>query len=224
MSQRFSSRLIKKEKVAKNTYSFYFEKGHFKFLPGQYLRMTLDIKNPDERGSSRFFTISSSPLEKYLVITTRIIRSTFKKRLFALEEGEEVTLFGPLGKFILEEKDLSPKVFISAGMGITPFHSMISYANKKKLKIPISLIASFSNGLEMIFGSELTQISKENKFIKVNFTIRKLTAEILRKQIDNKAFDFLIVGPPGMVEQIKEILVSIGVENQNIGTEDFTGY
>ncbi len=52
-----------KEQLTKDTYTFYFKRNGQErdFVPGQYYEIKLDIKNPDERGDSRVFTISSSP-------------------------------------------------------------------------------------------------------------------------------------------------------------------
>lgn len=161
---------IKKEKVSKDAYSFYFNRA-FNFLPGQYIRMTLDIENPDKRGISRSFTISSSPLEDYMTVTTRIIQSSFKKKLANLVPGAKVKIFGPLGSFLFNEEDKSSRIFLGGGIGITPFHSMVTFSNAKKLAIPINLFVSFSTVDEIIFREELEEISKNNPNIKIIYTI-----------------------------------------------------
>ena len=74
----------RKEKVAKNTWAFYFEPmSEFKFIPGQYLEWTLPHKNPDSRGTRRYFTVCSSPEEKEIMFTIRIAEkgSSFKSSL-----------------------------------------------------------------------------------------------------------------------------------------------
>src|SRR3989338_11643822 len=79
---------LKKEQLTADTYSFYFRRtGEERdFTPWQYFEMKLDIKNPDERGDTRVFTISSSPTEVGIfTITTRIIQSSFKFRLNELK-------------------------------------------------------------------------------------------------------------------------------------------
>lgn len=232
---------LKKEKVAENTYSFYFDKSRhdFSFLPGQYIRMVLDIKNPDERGNSRFFTISSSPEEKeYIVITTKIIQSAFKKRLDEVKIGEEVKFFGPFGGFVLDEKDKSSRVFLAGGIGITPYHSMITYAASKNLSIPITLIVSFSKTDEMIWYDLLSSIAKNNKYVKVIYTIThleslknwngetgRITHELIKKYVqDILNPKYYIVGPPIMVSAMEEIVISMGVASDKIFIENFTGY
>ena len=132
-SQPYTLPFIKKIEVSKDTYSFYFKRPDgFDFIAGQYNRWTLPITATDGRGSSRFFTISSSPSEKdFLVVTTKIIQSDFKKELLKLHENQEIKIFGPMGQFILDENSEKEHVFLAGGIGITPFHSMIAHEAEK---------------------------------------------------------------------------------------------
>ena len=233
---------VKKEKLARDTYSFYFDPAErgFNFLPGQYVRMTLDIKNVDSRGSSRSFTISSSPLEKdHIAITTKIIESSFKKRMLKLAAGEKVKFFGPMGGFVLDEKEKGQRVFLAGGIGITPFHSMITYSHKKKLSIPITLIVSFSSVEDLVFYKELSDIAKENPYIKIIYTVShpeesdkpwngeigRVSEDLIKKYVPSFLNPlYYIVGPPKMVAAIEEVVKNMGVRNEKIFIENFTGY
>lgn len=229
---------IKKEKVSKDAYSFYFNRA-FDFLPGQYIRMTLDIENPDGRGMSRSFTISSSPLQDYITITTRIIQSSFKKNLENLVPGTKVKFFGPMGSFLLNEEDKTPRIFLGGGIGITPFHSMITFSNTKKLTIPITLFVSFSTFNEIIFREELEEISKNNPNIKIIYTIThpeeskeewngetgRISESLIKKYLpDMQSPIYYIAGPPQMVEAMTEIVKNMGISDEKIKVENFTGY
>lgn len=123
MSASYRFPYLRKEQIAEDTFSFFFgrEGMDFDYLPGQYVRMTLSHPAPDERGTSRFFTIASSPTgEREIMITTRVIESTFKKTLIALKPGQEVEMYGPLGKFVLDTGDQTPKVFLAEHLGLEP--------------------------------------------------------------------------------------------------------
>ena len=233
---------IKKEKVAKDTYSFYFNQAELglDFIPGQYIRMNLPIANPDERGVSRQFTIASSPLEKnHIMITTKIIKASFKKKLLTLQIGEMVDFFGPLGGFIFDETKKEERVFLAGGIGITPFHSMIAYANGKNLSIPITLFVSFSTVDEMVFYEEMMGIANKNPNIKIVYTITKpeesqekwngevgrISGVLIKKYVSDifKPL-YYIVGPPLMVSEIEETVIKMGISNNKIFIENFTGY
>jgi len=275
VSKEFHLSFFKKEKVAEETYSFYFgsAKQSFSFLPGQYVRMTLDIKSPDNRGNSRSFTIASSPLQKgHIMITTKVVEnrtlpfrhsgkpkahpeslttirdagqasmtafgicSSFKKKLLGLKMGNMVKFFGPMGGFILNEEEKNPRVFLAGGIGITPFHSMITYANVKKLSIPITLVVSFSSVEDLVFYEELSNIAKENSYIKTIYTIThpdvrwkgeagRISEELIKKYVQGIFKpQYFIVGPPAFVAAIEETIRKMGVSNERIFIENFTGY
>jgi len=233
---------IKKEKIAKDTHSFYWDSTNIdlNFLPGQYVRMTLNIKNPDNRGGFRSFTIASSPLEKqHIMITTKIIKSSFKKRLMILKPQELVKFFGPMGGFILNEEEKENRVFLAGGIGITPFHSMITYAFSKNLSIAITLLVSFSTAEDVFWYEKLQDIAKKNPNIRVIYTVShpeesrikwngetgRISENLIRKYVqDIFKPQYFIVGPPAMVAAMEEVVKNMGVSNERIFIENFTGY
>lgn len=217
-----------RKKEASNAYSFFFEKDKNKiiFEPGQYMKVFLDIKKPDSRGSSRYFTISESPLDqKYISITTKIGRSSFKKTLMKLKKGTKVKFFGPIGTFLLNERRNKEKVFLAGGIGVTPFHSTIKYFFEKKEHPKITLLASFSENNSFVFMDELFEIAKKDSGIVVVYKIGRIDKRLILDNVsslNNK--EFYVVGPAKMVEAIYLILKSLNISDKNIFKEDFTGY
>lgn len=240
-SKPYVIQFISKEQVAKDTYTFSFKRpDEFDFLPGMYNRWTLPITATDGRGSSRFFTISSSPLVKdKLTVTTKIIQSDFKKALLHLKENDEIKIFGPMGNFVLDEINTKQRVLIAGGIGITPFHSMLTYAAVKNLTIPLTLYVSFSTPEEMIFFEELKQIGETHSNIKIIYTITKpeesqthwegekgrISEGLIKKYLpDIEGALYYVVGPPPMEEATTKMLKEMGLSEENILTEAFTGY
>ncbi|PIT88905.1 MAG: hypothetical protein COU27_03445 [Candidatus Levybacteria bacterium CG10_big_fil_rev_8_21_14_0_10_36_7] len=233
-SQLFTSKFIKKEKKGKNTYSFHFKKPNkFEFVAGQYLKMKLDINNSDSRGNSRYFTVSSSPTEKDLVITTRIIKSSFKKKLMTLKTGDEAIISGPWGDIVFPKKR-RPIIFLTGGIGITPFRSLCIFARDKNLDFKITLLVSFSTAEDSIFDKEFKKIESDNfKYIKTithpdkNWKGEKgrIDAQKIRKYVKNvdKSI-FYVTGPLGLVEGILKLLKDNGIKKGHIISEDFPGY
>jgi len=238
--KQFSLPFLHREQLAKNTYSFFFDRSgvQFDFLPGQYIRMILPHENVDDRGTSRFFTIASSPLQKNILqITAKVIQSSFKETLLNLNPGHDISFFGPMGNFYFQD-DAKPHVFLSGGMGITPFHSMLLYAAQKKIEVPLTLIAAFGASDELIFYDELTAIATNNKNINVIYTVTqvdkdeewngqtgRISEELIHNYItDKKKSFFYVVGPTSMVEDTKKLLSEMKIDDEQISSEDFTGY
>lgn len=235
---------IKKEQIAKNTYSFFFDRSDhpFDFLPGQYNRVFLELSQKDERGSHRSFTICSSPQEKdILMITTKIVdqASPFKQKFNSLIPGEKIRFFGPMGMFTLPEKSKLPLVFLAGGIGITPFHSMLVSASASNMQLPITLFVSFSSISDVIFYNELMTVSQNNPQIKVVYTIThpefvgtlwngetgRISVELLKKYIpDVLAVEYYVCGPSVMVSSMLDMLHDLKIPFQQIREEQFTGY
>ena len=248
-ANKFEFPFIKKEKIAKNTYTFYFDRVHverglgkrgyaedFDFIPGQYLKLYLQIENPDARGSSRYFTISSSPTDrKFLTITTKILKSSFKKKLHSLKKGEMVSFYGPLGFFTFNVNSKKPKIFLGGGIGITPYHSILTSLDYKKNKAKILLIVFFSLYKDVIFYEELKKIEKENPNIQIVYTltrdtkdgfeIGRISEEMIRKYspefLDS---EFFVVGSPVVEEELFDLVKKMGVSEEKIFKEHFSGY
>lgn len=161
---KHKARFLRRIQLNTDVHTDIFEKPEgFEYFAGQYLRWTIPNESPDERGTSRYFTISASPTEDHLSITTKRGSSTFKNALFSLNAGEEVDFFGPLGNLYVPQGDTTPRVMLAGGIGLTPFRSILKYAHDLKIPNMLSLIVSFSSREEVVFYEELKEIGKENR-------------------------------------------------------------
>lgn len=233
---------LKKEQLTKDTYTFYFKRTEDSrdFTPGQYFEIKLDIKDVDERGDSRVFTISSSPTDReFYTITTRIIQSSFKLRLGSLEPGELVRFDGPWNDLNFDEKDTSPHVFLAGGIGVTPYHSIVKYAMEKNITTQMILFVSWKNRDEMVFDDFFRNANNhmENFSYVPTLTEEGLTPgewdgetgrineELIRKYVsDINVSKYYFAGPPAMVMALKETVKNMGVSNEKIIAEEFEGY
>lgn len=239
----FSLPFYKKERLTTDCYTFYFQRNGSErtFIPGQYYEMKLSHKNMDERGDSRVFTISSSPTNKeFITITTRIIQSSFKMQLGNLKSGTMVQFDGPWDDLNFDENDTSPHVFIAGGIGITPYHSIISYCLNKGIQTRMTLFASWKNYDEMIFD-EFFRSAEEKlpNFLYVpTFTdedevstdiwdgeIGRIDENMVRKYVDNfTEAKYYFSGPPAMIKALQETVLNMGVKKEKIIAEEFEGY
>lgn len=240
--QTFALPFIKREYIAKDTFSFYFDRTKVTcdFLPGEYIRMMLPHENQDERGSSRYFSIASSPLEKnFLMVTTKVVQSSFKHALYNLAPGTGVQFWGPAGRFVFDENNASPHVFLSGGIGITPYHSMLQFIAAKNIQTPVTFIGSFSTTEELIYYNEFTAFGNQHKNIQVIYTIThperspkqwggetgRISETMIQKYVpDIQHALFYIVGPPKMVQAMEDIVKTMGIAVEKIKKENFVGY
>ncbi len=226
--------LIQKVTEAQSTESFFWQpEQKVDFLPGQYFYYTLPKLNyPDTRGDTRHFTISSSPTEDSLRLTTRIReQSGYKKTLHELPIGTTIEGQGPEGTFVFNQDEPGPHVFIAGGIGITPFRCMIKYSVDKKLSTPFYLIYS-NSGTDIVFKKELDEWAK-NSNIKVEYFDSQeqghLNEEIINKYLSSWGVESLKVtfwtaGPSKFVSAVEDTLEKMKIDSDSIRSDKFNGY
>lgn len=223
--------LARKELLTKSTRRFIFStKGKdFSFFPGQFVTVRIGKETRD-------FSIASSPVEQDIIaIVTKEGKSDFKKNLFNVEKGDGVEFSSPRGGFLLDTKDAA-QVFIAGGIGITPFYSMLKYAQSKKIGRPITLLASFSEVEDIIFREELESIQEDLQNVKVIYSVSspktvwygergRIQKDMLYKYVpDVFVPTYFIVGKVEMVDDMYEMLREIDIPSEKIRIEYFTGY
>ena len=235
---QLSLKEIKQESVDVKSFKFDLAGINFDFKPGQYIIMKLDVV--DERNGVRMFSLSSSPTETgYIIISTKMTGSDFKKKLESLKVGEKVDIRGPFGRFLLQEDYSKQAIMLAGGIGITPFRNMIKFATDKKLDLKIILLYSNKLPEEMSFKKEFDEWQKINPNLKVVYTITRpeesrmqwkgIAGRIDATMIKNNVkymgnCIFYVCGPPAMVDAMVTTLKNMDVSDNNIKIERFTGY
>lgn len=224
--------LREKKIIAKDTMAFVFEVAgnKFSFRPGQFIDITIDNpKYKDDKGNTRAFSIASSTLDEFVMVSTRLTDSAMKKSLSELEIGSLVHVDGPLGSFRLHSDESMPAVIITGGIGITPFRSIIKDATEKNSNQKIMMIYSNKTPEDASFVEDLEEWQSYND----NFEfVTRWTSEdghidelFLKKNIKNLAKPiFYVAGSPGMVAGTTKLLIECGVKEDNIKFEEFAGY
>jgi ferredoxin-NADP reductase len=237
----YQIKLTSKEEVASGTMAFHFQKPkHFTFKAGQFADFTLiNPSQTDAEGNTRGFSLASAPYEEELMIATRIRDTAFKRELKTIKPGAEVTMDAPYGSFTLHNNAQIPAVFLTGGIGITPVRSIILQAAYDKLPHKIFVFDSNRRPEETAFLDELREIhNKDPNCIFVgSMTQMKdsksewrgelghVTRMMLMKYLDDLVLPiYYLSGPASMVAAMRKILNESGVNDDNIRTEEFTGY
>ncbi len=228
--------------------SFIFEpEGELNFKPGQFLHYTLHHEPTDNRGSDRWFTVSSAPFEKTAKITTRFAKekgSTFKEALKNLKVGDEIEAEGPEGDFTVDPSTLrraqgrtelnqsatssgpGGMVFIAGGIGITPFRSIILQLHHDNQPINVNLLYGNRNQ-EIVFKDEFEGIQKSHPEFKIHYIIspERIDEATIQRLVSNLQTPiFYVSGPEPMVEALGETLKKMGVTEDHIKQDWFPGY
>jgi ferredoxin-NADP reductase/nitrite reductase/ring-hydroxylating ferredoxin subunit len=251
-AHKISLELLSKEALlGTDIMTFRLTRGEIHYTAGQYAFFKLDGVSGDAKGPIRHFSIASSPTEQdYILISTRIRDTPYKQKLASLEKGTKILAWGPQGEFVLHDDDdhSKPAVFLSGGIGVTPFRSMIKYATDKQLPAKIIMFDSNKNQQNILYKDEFDKWASQNKNVKVIYTVTEeeqkgaaatiianwsgersridksmLERHLTKDEIDNAVF--YICGPPGMLKAMQELLQKeLQIPKDRLKVEAFTGY
>ncbi len=234
-------KLLKRFDVAEGTTAFTFQRpAGFEFKAGQSGDFTLvNPPETDGEGNTRAFSIASPPHEPDIMITTRMRNTAFKRVLKSMRIGSELILDGPFGAMTLHNNTARPGVLIAGGIGITPFRSMILRASHEHLPHKITLFYANRNPEAAAFLDEFHKQEQQNANFKLVATIDETgkswsgwkgeTGHIDRKMIANYINPlngpvYYLAGPPSMVMAMQKMLNEVGVNDDDIKLEAFSGY
>jgi ferredoxin-NADP reductase len=237
----YQTTLLGRTDVAEGTMAFQFEKPtDFVFNAGQYIDLTIsDSRRRPANGLTHAFSIASSPFEERLLVTTRMRNTVFKQTLSILPIGSPARIEGPMGSFRLHKNTARPAVFLAGGIGIAPFLSMLSYATRERLRHSIVLFYANRYLKDAAFMDSVWKLECANPRFRFVPTLTRVTnnngdwrgktghisSEMLVTRVGRLAGPiYYIAGPPTMVTATRRTLSEVGVDEDDIRTEEFAGY
>ncbi|RLJ70905.1 ferredoxin-NADP reductase [Hydrogenivirga caldilitoris] len=208
----------------------------FDFYPGQYVMLKVPYP-PTGEELKRAYSIASSPLKKDRLELTVKRKEGGKASVFLtteVKEGDRFYIKGPYGRFYWTEELSTRIVLIGAGSGIVPLMSILRYIRDKELKnVRATLLVSYTSYEEIIYRKELQDLSRHSN-IKVRVTLTRsapdhwdgLKGRIDANKITNEVEDipanlYYICGPPLFVDDMKALLLELGVDRKQIKTERY---
>ena len=234
--------LKERKTVARDTLALTLEKpAGFTFKPGQAIDVSLiDPPETDAKGSRRAFSIVSAPHEDHILIATRVRESAFKRSINLMPLGRRMQVEGPFGSLTLHKNRSRPAVFIAGGIGITPFMSMLRHEVHEQRPRVIKLLYSNRRPEDAAFLAELQQLERDHPgWFGLVATMTDppgaghewhgrngfVDAQLIRSVIVKPSLPvFYVVGPPAMVAGMRELLNGMGIDDDDIRSEDFSGY
>ena len=225
------------EPQATNIISFWFKPDKpVDYTAGQFIEIRLPHDNADKRGNKRWFTLSSSPSEELIAITTKFAAengSSFKETLRNLKPGVEVEISQPMGDFVLPKDPSIPLVFVAGGIGCTPMRSMIRWLLDNDEQRAIQLLYSVNTLEEVAFKDLFKSYKLDMQIIPNNPPANweapsgRLDAAKILQIIGNDGLEnkqFYISGPEPMIEALENGLKSADISKKHLISDFFPGY
>lgn len=212
--------LLSSRDEIENVRTFVFERDNLKWVAGQSQAFILPQAGETEKENQHWFTISSAPSEGTVNISTRISASPFKQALNALKPGEKISTHSLGGKFVWDDE--SPVTLVAAGIGITPFRSILIERSATGKPLNATLLY-FNRTSGIPFQKELEELATKHPEFQMKLIVGEpVTAEKIfalapqaREQV------VYISGPAPMVSELGTTLKEAGV---TIKLDRFPGY
>ncbi len=210
--QLFPTKITQIENLGNGAYVFYFKR-FFNFTTGQVVALSLHKQDPP-----RLYSIASGEEEEELAILFKVKHDGFlTPRLAKKSRGDTVFISHAFGAFYGTAQS---DCWIAAGTGIAPFRSMLKsgLAKNKTLIFGGRTEDSFYFHHEFKDHDGLQYIPCSSVMSKEYFYSGRLT-EYLKENDLNTDRNYFVCGSSELVVQVRDILISKGVEYEQIIAE-----
>jgi ferredoxin-NADP reductase/Na+-translocating ferredoxin:NAD+ oxidoreductase RnfD subunit len=236
---RLRLKLVEIQRIGGNVANFVFAPDRRAlFLPGQYMEFTLAHADADSRGNRRTLSMASSPTEETVHVGVKFHSpsSSFKRALARMQPGDVIYGGQTAGDFTLPDNSREKLLFLAAGIGITPFRSMLQYLADNNEQRDIVMIYAVSDPHELAYVDVLREaVGRGVRIIPLLSSgerpdwwqglAGRLDAGLIATRVpDYQERTVYLSGPNGMVEGVTSELRRAGVHRTSIRTDHFTGY
>jgi len=193
------------------------------YLPGQ--AVDVSINQPGWENELRPFTFTSLPEDPHIEFTIKTypMHEGVTNQLLSLRVGNEIIIGAVFGDINYKGEG----IFIAGGAGITPFIAIFKQLEKKGEIGNNKLIFANKSRADIILEARFKSLLG-NRFINVlsdekpeGYEHGFVTAELIKKQVDQKTQYFYLCGPEPMMAAVVKQLSSLGIEGNRIIKEAF---
>jgi ferredoxin-NADP reductase len=185
--------------------------GAMKFKPGQWV----NFRFPE--GVSRAYTIASAPQRPEAVqLCVRLGVGKGGAALARLKPGDEVTVEGPHGDFVLPEGSSAPVVLIAGDVGIAPIRSIVLHMLATKDPRPITVLYE-PDQRHILYAGDFDPLARSGAIVHESGKIETLIGRHARALSDATK---MAAGFDPFLDRVRAALETHGVEG-DVVTESF---
>jgi NAD(P)H-flavin reductase len=202
----------------------------FHFKAGQFVTVPVGEK------LLRSYSIASPPRDPKIIHLIVDVSPGGPGSLFFkdLREGDSVSFQGPYGAFWLKPDSEGELVFVATGTGIAPIRGMLldlyDHGNEER---PVKLFYGVRYRDELIYHDELLELAAAHTKFEYHPTISqpqpgtwdgmkgRVTAHIPHYVQSAEGRTAFLCGSKGMLKDVREMLMDMGMERKTIKQEQF---
>lgn len=221
MKTSYNVPIVSLEEIAKNTVEIGLDISgtDFSFRSGQYISIVQpELEEQSIKEAYREFSIASAATDPVLRVAFRKSDSVFKTHLLTKKVGDRVTIEGPFGVFYAPDS-ANDVVYIAGGIGVTGFTSELHDPHPGR---HIRVYTFNQDDASTPYKRDLEKLSETHGFELHQYNGRAAAEHFVLSAVPHTCF--LVAGPNGFVQTIRERLIGMGIMKEKIQTEEFTGY
>lgn len=200
--------------------------------PGQYVSVFV----PKDNGVIvKPYSVTNPPSKKsYVELCIKKVEGGYvSTHMHNLKPGQEMMIFGPVGRFTLQETIQNDIIFLATGTGISAIKPMIDTIFEKDTDKQIWLFFGVRNEDEIIYKKEFEELAKKHK----NFHFIPVLSEPNTKEWKGeigyvqqpfqkyfpkpKDEDIYICGVLAMVREVHDLCRQMGFNEEKIHLEEY---
>lgn len=230
MASWLSGKIVEKIQWNERLYSLRIKAGFQDFIPGQFVRLALDI---DGERVARPYSLVNNPGDELLEIYFNIVpEGPLSPKLAELEVGDEVFVSDRANGFLTVEEvpECKHLWLLATGTGVGPFLSILNSSSAWQRFDKIVLGYSVRDLSELSYREQVSTIEdkRDDNFLFVPFITREYVAGAMKKRIPQTIEDgtlekrtgiiinatdshIMMCGNSAMITSVSECLVKRGL-------------
>ena len=226
------AKLISWVEIAPGVRHFVFEAPELQrldFVPGQFVSLTDSVAG---RAITRAYSIASAPGEgnRFELCLNLVDGGVFTEHLFGLAPGDVLDMPPPLGTFTLR-RPFRDSLLVATGTGIAPFRSMLR-AELRPGSSAFTLLFGVRHESHLLYRQDFEEMARDFRQFRFWPTLTqpgpgwtgragRVQAHLSEAIGGRTDLDIYLCGLRPMVDDVRQILKSIGFDRKQIRYEKY---
>ncbi len=217
------------------------------FKPGQYLTFNLNIEG-QEKPIIRCYSLSDAPRKSYYRVSIKRVPPPRDKPDIPpglssnyfhdhVKEGAILDVKAASGHFFLDMTKDTPIVLIGGGVGLTPVLSMLNAIAESGSKRETWFFYGIRHGDEHAMREHLSDVAARHPNVQLHVCYsdprdsdvegkdyqhaERVSVDLFKRLLPSNNYDFLMCGPPPMMQSLTADLEAWGVPKNRVHLEAF---
>jgi len=199
------------------------------FHPGQWVSLKLPVGTTPPLNRAYSLATPESPSGELTLVFDRVQQGIGSGYLYRLRAGDELTLSGPYGNFVLPKPLDRELLFVTRYTGLVPVRCMLKALFAHRETPPVLLIAVGPAEDELVYHYEFLSLATTRASFRYLPLVASsdeaavgLTVSMLRPLIDGKPKVIpLLCGTKGFVRPLRSYFIEAGYDRKEVKTETY---